>query len=842
MVDSSAVSEEIRRAISMCATAQDMIDFTAIKLKGLREQCDPSEEITQKEIRDTETKLIKLFSKQLVAKAKLKKEDRERHLSDFPKIEDWLTIVGLKNYISDIMKRGLTLNSLLEMSVEELKNLLKRYEAREDDFHKLNNALKNLKNWTDKQLNGDNMSDGEDLSWSNYQSASSSPYSSNSPKYSRQSVSSLPSEMSQPLTLPTPSQSTPSSPVPYIDRERMPRRTPPPTPPLVRPKPASTSRYPSTPPPNKKNHLTPEYQPIKKSKSHESQLANKVTDIDGIKAYKKKPNLYLPNNNEILFRRPSDGSEAGGSRGPSGHASPILPSPIHSPIYIDDHNSLSVPKSPKTPYINHYSSNHRFSNTFKITTCDLCHKQMFLGYKCKECKYKCHRDCASKAHQLCAPNLYLLDPKLHGSPNLHKLRPNRSCTDFKDSGESSSCNSSTPSSPFLNPHRDINTPQHNFSFEFPDNPMDTDLTSSTETEYTVRNGDVIGSNTSDDSSKTLEGSNTSEKTLPERVNSVDSQDDPLGGNLWRQNSLSVTLKEWDIPYEQLVIEEPIGTGRFGTVYKGHWHGRVAIKMLHMDSDTDNQAQLSAFKQEVAMLKKTRHDNLILFMGACMKPPHLAIVTSYCGGQTLYAYVRSTKEKFQMNKAILIASQIAQGMGYLHARGIVHKDLKSKNVFLENSKVVITDFGLFNVTRLCHGNRKGEWLNISPGWLCYLAPEVIRQLQAGSGKLDLPFSEKSDIYAFGTVWYELLCGEFPFRHQPPETVIWQVGKGLKQSLGTIPATREFKDLLMICWNFNVNDRPDFAWILKALERLPKKPLHRSPSHPIHISRSAESVFT
>ena len=53
----------------------------------------------------------------------------------------------------------------------------------------------------------------------------------------------------------------------------------------------------------------------------------------------------------------------------------------------------------------------------------------------------------------------------------------------------------------------------------------------------------------------------------------------------------------------------------------------------------------------------------------------------------------------------------QGMGYLHARGIVHKDLKSKNVFLENSKVVITDFGLFNVTRLCHGNRLVNYLFI-----------------------------------------------------------------------------------------------------------------------------------
>ena len=44
------------------------------------------------------------------------------------------------------------------------------------------------------------------------------------------------------------------------------------------------------------------------------------------------------------------------------------------------------------------------------------------------------------------------------------------------------------------------------------------------------------------------------------------------------------------------------------------------------------------------------------------------------------------------------------MGYLHAKGIIHKDLKSRNIFLESGKVVITDFGLSNVTKLCHGNR------------------------------------------------------------------------------------------------------------------------------------------
>lgn len=109
----------------------------------------------------------------------------------------------------------------------------------------------------------------------------------------------------------------------------------------------------------------------------------------------------------------------------------------------------------------------------------------------------------------------------------------------------------------------------------------------------------------------------------------------------------------------------------------------------------------------------------------MKPPRLAIVTSMSKGMTLYTHIHLRKDKFNMNKTTIIAQQISQvnilfcrnvicnlistccylqGMGYLHARGIVHKDLKSKNIFLENGKVVITDFGLFSVTKLCYGHR------------------------------------------------------------------------------------------------------------------------------------------
>ncbi|RZF34514.1 hypothetical protein LSTR_LSTR011756 [Laodelphax striatellus] len=247
--------------------------------------------------------------------------------------------------------------------------------------------------------------------------------------------------------------------------------------------------------------------------------------------------------------------------------------------------------------------------------------------------------------------------------------------------------------------------------------------------------------------------------------------------------------------------------------------------------------------QVATFRKTRHENLVLFMGACMKPPRLAIVTSMCKGMTLYTHIHLCKDKFNMNKTTIVAQQISQGMGYLHARGIVHKDLKTKNIFLENGKVVITDFGLFSVTKLCFGNRMGDGLSIPPGWLCYLAPEIIRSLRAHQKPVDdeLPFSKMSDVYAFGTVWYELLCGEWPFKSQPPESIIWQVGKGMKQTLANLQASRDVKDILMLCWSFRAVERPDFVQLLKTLEKLPKKRLARSPSHPIHLSRSAESVF-
>lgn len=340
---------------------------------------------------------------------------------------------------------------------------------------------------------------------------------------------------------------------------------------------------------------------------------------------------------------------------------------------------------------------------------------------------------------------------------------------------------------------------------------------------------------SNDSDKTVSLSGSASTDSDRTPVRVDSTEDGDSGQ-WRQNSIS--LKEWDIPYGDLRLLERIGQGRFGTVHRALWHGDVAVKLLNEDYLQDED-MLETFRSEVANFKKTRHENLVLFMGACMNPPHLAIVTSLCKGNTLYTYIHQRREKFAMNRILLIAQQIAQGMGYLHARDIIHKDLRTKNIFIENGKVIITDFGLFSSTKLLYCDMG---LGVPHNWLCYLAPELIRALQPEkpSGEC-LEFTPLSDVYSFGTVWYELICGEFTFKDQPAESIIWQVGRGMKQSLANLQSGRDVKDLLMLCWSYEKEYRPDFARLLSLLEHLPKKRLARSPSHPVNLSRSAESVF-
>lgn len=82
-------------------------------------------------------------------------------------------------------------------------------------------------------------------------------------------------------------------------------------------------------------------------------------------------------------------------------------------------------------------------------------------------------------------------------------------------------------------------------------------------------------------------------------------------------------------------------------------------------DNDDEKALDQFRIELATFRKTRHENLVLFMGACMNPPRLAIVTSLSKGMTLYNILHFMKEKFNMNRTTSVAMQITQVLSKIY---------------------------------------------------------------------------------------------------------------------------------------------------------------------------------
>ncbi|XP_046631069.1 raf homolog serine/threonine-protein kinase Raf-like isoform X4 [Daphnia pulicaria] len=286
-----------------------------------------------------------------------------------------------------------------------------------------------------------------------------------------------------------------------------------------------------------------------------------------------------------------------------------------------------------------------------------------------------------------------------------------------------------------------------------------------------------------------------------------------------------SIEDWEIPADEILIGPRIGSGSFGTVYRGHWHGPVAVKTLNVKDPTP--AQLQAFKNEVAVLRKTRHVNILLFMG-CVSKPQLAIVTQWCEGSSLYKHLHVLETKFELLTLIETARQTAQGMDYLHAKNIIHRDLKSNNIFLHDDLTVkIGDFGLATVKTRWSGSHQFQQPS---GSILWMAPEVIRM------KDENPYSFQSDVYAFGVVLYELFSGQLPYSHiSNKDQILFMVGRGfLRPDLSHVRSDtpKALRRLLESSIKFTREERPLFRQILVSLESLSRSlpKIHRSASEP------------
>jgi len=205
--------------------------------------------------------------------------------------------------------------------------------------------------------------------------------------------------------------------------------------------------------------------------------------------------------------------------------------------------------------------------------------------------------------------------------------------------------------------------------------------------------------------------------------------------------------------------EVIGEGAFGQVYKMRditTQEMVAAKHIPRGSMVNKYIY-----REMINHKRLVHRNIIQFREVFLTPTHLAIVMEYAAGGDLLQFVNEYKQRcgtpLPEDYARFFFHQILCGIGYMHAKGFCHRDLKLENILLDadsNSAelptVKICDFG-FSKGRV-HSNPHSY-----VGTTCYCAPEILTakdQEEAYSG-------EASDIWSAGVILYLLLCGELPF---------------------------------------------------------------------------------
>ncbi|PON36339.1 Serine/threonine protein kinase [Parasponia andersonii] len=282
------------------------------------------------------------------------------------------------------------------------------------------------------------------------------------------------------------------------------------------------------------------------------------------------------------------------------------------------------------------------------------------------------------------------------------------------------------------------------------------------------------------------------------------------------NKLTLDVEDLDIPWSDLVVKERIGAGSFGTVHRADWHGSdVAVKIL-MEQDFHPE-RLNEFLREVAIMKRLRHPNIVLFMGAVTQPPNLSIVTEYLSRGSLYRLLHKpgAREILDERRRLNMAYDVAKGMNYLHRRNppIVHRDLKSPNLLVDKKYTVkVCDFGLSRLkanTFLSSKSAAG-----TPEWM---APEVL---------CDEPSNEKSDVYSFGVILWELATLQQPWSNLNPAQVCFVKGKRLEIPRDLNP---QVASLIEACWANEPWKRPSFASIMDSLRPLIKPPTSQ-PGHP------------
>ncbi len=295
--------------------------------------------------------------------------------------------------------------------------------------------------------------------------------------------------------------------------------------------------------------------------------------------------------------------------------------------------------------------------------------------------------------------------------------------------------------------------------------------------------------------------------------------------------LSSILKDYE-------IVEQIGKGGAGFIYKAihlPLNREVALKVLSPDLTQENKRMRDLFIQEASALTHLSHENIAMLLDFGAPEPYLYFTMELVEGISLEDYIGLHGE-LPVPEVLEFGIQIARGLGHAHRRGLIHRDIKPRNIMLtSDKKVKIVDFGLARFS-MDHQSEKLDFQGL--GTLEYISPE-----QAENRPLD----ERSDIYSLGITLYQMLTGTTPFAGDTPYTMIHKhlhvEPPPLQRLNPNIP--KEIQGIVKKCLEKNPEDRyPDCFHLIRDLE----KNLDRwkeldllQPSEMTHLDKIILTIF-
>lgn len=282
----------------------------------------------------------------------------------------------------------------------------------------------------------------------------------------------------------------------------------------------------------------------------------------------------------------------------------------------------------------------------------------------------------------------------------------------------------------------------------------------------------------------------------------------------RRTHRSLSLSDEDVTFGPLLCE-----GAESRVFQGTFGPHsVAIKKPILRTSFD----LERFRGEIEILFKMNHPSIVSILGARMLPPNYYLVMPF-EGKSFHSLLYDDGGRTNWKRTLEIGLQLTSAMQHVHDHGILHRDLKTRNVMIGKDGVAkLIDFGIAKSMELVATEAQkqpsgGFHKKRMMGTLEYMAPEVLQ---------NQGHSSASDVYAFAILLNEMMTGIYPFsdcnKENPDAHTVLEMGYGRKELAAavaaeglrpTLPkdAPLEYVDIISKCWSLYPSKRPTFAQI-------------------------------